>query len=177
MKNNLLIYSSVDGQTKKICERIIDSSLSKESFEMVKIEDADSININNFLQIIVGASIRYGKHNKKVLSFIKKHKNLLDTKNTAFFSVNVVARKKDKNTPYTNPYVLKFLKKTNWQPNKTAVFAGRIDYPKYNFIDKHIIRLIMFITSGPTDLTQSYEFTDWNSVDKFAKEISNTSDY
>ena len=30
----------------------------------------------------------------------------------------------------------------------------------------------MFITKGPTDTTQSYEFTDWSKVDDFAKELN-----
>ena len=29
----------------------------------------------------------------------------------------------------------------------------------------------MFITKGPTDTSQSYEFTDWLKVDNFAKEL------
>ena len=29
----------------------------------------------------------------------------------------------------------------------------------------------MFITGGPTDTSQSFEFTDWSKVDKFAKEL------
>ena len=31
----------------------------------------------------------------------------------------------------------------------------------------------MLITKGPTDTSQSYEFTDWSKVDNFAREISN----
>ena len=98
---------------------------------------------------------------------------LLEIKNNAFFSVNVVARKKEKNTPDTNPYIKKFLKKTNWRPKKIEVFAGKVDYPKYNFFNKLVIRFIMFITRGPTDISQSYEFTDWKKVKKFSKELSN----
>ena len=177
MQNTLLIYSSTDGQTKKICERIIKLSDPRDSFKLIKVDDVENEDLNSFIQIIVGASIRYGKHDKKVFKFVEEYKNILDNKKTAFFSVNVVARKNDKNTPGTNPYIIKFLKKTNWKPNKTAVFAGKIDYPKYKFIDKHMIRLIMFLTKGPTDLTRTYEFTDWSSVDKFAKDISNISDY
>ena len=177
MKKNLLIYSSTDGQTKNICNRIQSFSNKEVSSKVIKIENVDSENLENYNKIIVGASIRYGKHNKEVFKFIKKNKNILENKKTAFFSVNVVARKSDKNTPETNPYVIKFLKKTNWKPNKTAVFAGKIDYPKYDFFDKHVIRLIMFMTKGPTDLSKTYEFTDWDAVDKFAKEISNINDY
>ena len=52
-----------------------------------------------------------------------------------------------------------------------AVFAGKVDYPNYNVFDKYIIKLIMFITKGPTDTSQSYEFTDWSKVDSFARDI------
>ena len=90
-----------------------------------------------------------------------------------FFSVNVVARKPEKNTAETNPYINKFLKISKWRPNKIKVFAGKVDYPNYNFFDKYIIKLIMFITNGPTDTSQSYEFTDWSKVDDFSKELKN----
>ena len=56
-------------------------------------------------------------------------------------------------------------------PKKIAVFAGKVDYPNYGFFDKYIIKMIMFITKGPTDTSQSYEFTDWSKVDIFAKEL------
>ena len=69
--------------------------------------------------------------------------------------MNVVARKNEKNTPDTNPYIKKFLKKTNWRPKKIEVFAGKVDYPNYNLFNKLVIRLIMFITKGPTDISHS----------------------
>jgi menaquinone-dependent protoporphyrinogen oxidase len=83
----------------------------------------------------------------------------------------VVARKSEKNSPNTNPYMKKFLKTTSWQPNKLGVFAGKVDYPNYKFFDKYIIRMIMWITKGPTDISQSYEFTDWKVVENFAKTL------
>ena len=86
--------------------------------------------------------------------------------------MNVVARKPEKNTPATNPYVQKFLSLSEWQPTKIAVFAGKIDYPSYNFLDKFMIRLIMWITKGPTDTKNVYEFTNWDDVDNFAKKIN-----
>ena len=83
----------------------------------------------------------------------------------------MVARKLEKNSPNTNPYIKKFLKISKWIPKKIAVFAGKVDYPNYGFFDKYIIQLIMFITKGPTDTSKSYEFTDWSKVDDFAKEL------
>ena len=170
---SLIIYSSTDGQTKKICEAIRENFNNKEFIEILPLEDAFHLNINNYDQIILGASIRYGNYKSNLFKFIKYNIKILETKKNAFFSVNVVARKNEKNTPDTNPYIKKFLRKTNWRPKKIEVFAGKVDYPNYNFFNKIMIRLIMFITKGPTDISQSYEFTDWEKVKKFSKELSN----
>ena len=170
--DDLIIYSSTDGQTKKICETIKENLPSGNKFQLISLDEALHFNLEKCEKIIIGASIRYGRHNKKVIDFIIKNKNILNLKKTAFFSVNVVARKEEKSTPETNPYVLNFLKKTNWKPDKLSVFAGKVDYPSYRFLDKYIIRLIMWFTKGPTDVTKSYEFTNWDEVKKFGKVIN-----
>jgi len=171
MSNTLIIYSSTDGHTKSICERIINFSDKKNKVKIVSLNEAANYNLSEFNKIIIGASIRYGTHSKELYKFIELNKNILDTKDSIFFSVNVVARKLEKNSPDTNPYIKKFLKISKWSPKKIGVFAGKVDYPKYGFLDKYIIKLIMFITKGPTDTSQSYEFTDWSKVDNFAKEL------
>ena len=51
------------------------------------------------------------------------------------------------------------------------MFAGKIDYPKYKFLDKYAIKFIMWITKGPTDTSKVYEFTDWNRVKSFAEKL------
>ena len=171
MTKYLFLYSTTDGHTKKICEYI--GNILKQQNHEIKI-DPISLELkkpSEYDAIILGASIRYGKHQKSLFNFINKHKDLLETKESAFFSVNVVARKSEKNSPNTNPYMKKFLKTTSWQPNKLGVFAGKVDYPSYKFFDKYIIRIIMWITKGPTDISQSYEFTDWKVVENFAKTL------
>ena len=178
MKRILITYSTTDGQTKLICEKI--KSVLDGTF-IVDLQSIQSINENlevlnkSFVHVIVGASIRYGKHSYEVYDFIKNNINFLESSSNAFFSVNVVARKPEKNTPETNPYIKKFLALSNWTPKKLAVFAGKVDYPKYRFIDKNMIRLIMWITNGPTDMSKTYEFTDWIKVKEFAHEIKKIS--
>ena len=171
MTKYLFLYSTTDGHTKRICEYI--GNILKQQNHEIKIEpiSLELKKLSEYDAIILGASIRYGKHQKSVFNFINKHKDLLETKKSAFFSVNVVARKSEKNSPNTNPYMKKFLKTSSWQPNKLGVFAGKVDYPSYKFFDKYIIRMIMWITKGPTDISQSYEFTDWKVVENFAKNL------
>ena len=172
MSSSLIIYSSTDGQTKIICEKIKNFSKDSESIKLISLEEASDFNLQSYKNIIIGASIRYGKYNKNLYKFISSNKETLEKKRSAFFSVNVVARKPEKNTPETNPYMQKFLKISNWKPDKLGVFAGKVNYPNYSFFDKYIILLIMFITKGPTDTTKSFEFTDWSKVEDFAKELS-----
>ena len=169
--NSLIIYSTTDGQTKKICETLKENSIDKYFYEIISLEEAFHKEIEKYEKIIIGASIRYGRHNPKIYEFIEINKEVLEKKKSAFFSVNVVARKSEKNTPDTNPYIIKFLKKSEWQPKKLGVFAGKIDYPRLSFINKIVIRLIMFITKGPTNTNNTYEFTDWQRVKKFINEF------
>ena len=172
MKSTLIIYSTTDGQTLEICNKIFSKLNVSESSQVIHISKAEGLDLNQFDKIIIGASIRYGKHKPELYEFIKKNVACLEAKENAFFSVNVVARKPEKNMPETNPYMQKFLELSPWIPKKLAVFACKIDYPKYKFIDKHMIRLIMWITKGPTDVKNTYEFTDWNGVDEFSKQLN-----
>jgi len=170
MKKKLILYSTTDGQTLKICERI--KKMVSSEIDIVSLDNIKSIKLDFYDLIILGASIRYGKHKLEVSNFVLNNKEFLESKKTAFFSVNAVARKDNKNTPESNPYILKFLKQTNWKPDYVEVFAGKINYPKYNLIDKYIIRFIMWITKGPTNIKNVYEFTDWAKVDNFASKFS-----
>ena len=171
MKSTLIIFSSTDGHTLKICERIMGFEKNKDDSQIASISEAEHSNISEFKRIIIGASIRYGKHKPDLYEFIESNLDEISSKENAFFSVNVVARKPEKNTPETNPYVKKFLLKTSWKPRSLEVFAGKIDYPKYNFVDKHMIRFIMWMTKGPTNTNNTYEFTDWDMIDSFAKKV------
>ena len=171
MQKAVIIYSTTDGQTKRICEFLKQKLEAKINIDLFSIEEIDRAELNFYDKIIIGASIRYGKHSPKLYKFIEKNIEVLKANFTAFFTVNVVARKEGKNNPDTNPYMKKLLQLTNWQPNLLGVFAGKIDYPAYKFTDKQMIRLIMFITKGPTDTSGTYEFTNWKSVEEFSDRL------
>ena len=171
MKNTLIVYSSIDGHTKKISSKIAEHLSKSNNVDLVSLLEAKTLSLKNYQQIIIGASIRYGNYRKDLFEFIEKNLDDLNEKENAFFSVNVVARKSEKNTAESNPYVNKFLKTTKWKPKNLDVFAGVVDYPVYNFFDKLMIKLIMWITSGPTDTKARFEFTDWERVKGFAEDL------
>ena len=173
MANILIIYSTTDGHTREICLRlkqVIEDAGNQ--ITLVDVGHSSAINLGDFDKIVIGASIRYGKHSPAVYDFVKENARVLDSKPNAFFTVNVVARKPEKNTPETNPYLIKFLKQITWKPKTLAVFAGKIDYQRYGFVDRTMIRFIMWITKGPTDPATNIEFTDWDQVAAFGRVVS-----
>ena len=85
MFGSLIIYSSTDGQTKAICERIKNFTKNNESIKLASLKEATSINLQSFENIIIGASIRYGKHNKDLYKFINNNKETLEKRKSAFF--------------------------------------------------------------------------------------------
>ena len=173
MADILIIYSTTDGHTREICLRLKEV-IERQQHQtcLASIKECADIDLQSFDKIVIGASIRYGKHSPLVTKFIKRNEQILDKIPNAFFSVNVVARKKEKSLPETNPYLQKFLRKISWRPKQLAVFAGKIDYSKYRFFDRLVIRFIMWMTKGPTSLNEAIDFTDWQKVDDFGKLIS-----
>ncbi|HKI64747.1 MAG TPA: menaquinone-dependent protoporphyrinogen IX dehydrogenase [Burkholderiales bacterium] len=173
MSKILILYSTIDGHTLKICGRLRQVvEQAGHEVTLAELRGRPDIELEPFDKIVIGASIRYGKHRPQVAEFMRTNRRILERKPSAFFSVNIVARKQNKNTPETNPYVRKFLRQIEWRPRQVAVFAGMLDYPRYGFWDRQIIRFIMFLTKGPTDPNSVVEFTDWRQVEAFGQQIS-----
>ena len=164
----LILYSSHDGQTKKISE-FLAALLDGEVVVDALRADYD---LQNFDRVVIGASIRYGHFNKMLDRFVIRNSLHLEQKRAVFFGVNLTARKEGKDNPETNVYVRKFLQRIKWQPKLAAVFAGALFYPRYKWFDQVMIQFIMRITGGETDTTKEIEYTDWEKVKWFAQRIN-----
>ena len=172
MSRILILYSTVDGHTLRICERL--RALlgpSGHDVALTELTDDTSVALEPFDKVVVGASIRYGRHRPCVARFLQANRQTLERKATAVFSVNIVARKPSRNTPDSNPYLRKLLQEAGWRPRRLEVFAGKLDYPRYAFWDRQIIRFIMLLTRGPTDPRAVVDYTDWQQVARFAQTI------
>lgn len=174
MEKALLLYSSREGQTRKIIRRISEL-LNDTEVEITDLHQPLSVNIEDYDRILIGASIRYGHLNKKLYQFIESNKAVLENNRAAFFCVNLTARKEDqgKDTPEGSAYIKTFLKKSPWQPNLIGVFAGALYYPRYNWFDRTMIKFIMNMTGGETDTTKEVEYTNWEKVEQFAQKFKN----
>jgi menaquinone-dependent protoporphyrinogen oxidase len=164
----LILFSSVDGHTETICLRLRQIlECAGAQVTVVPMGEENSQALAAMDMVVVGASIRYGYHRVNVVRFMQTHRVLLASRLNAFFSVNLVARKVAKRQPDTNPYLGHFLRRIGWRPQFLEVFAGRLDYPACRPLDRWMIRLIMWMTKGPTDPSTVVDYTDWSQVERF----------
>ncbi len=176
MSSILIAYSTVDGHTRTICDRLrLGLEQQGHAVTLSCLGDVAPADVPSHDKVVIGASIRYGKHRQEVFDFIRVNQHALADRPGAFFTVNVVARKPGKDSPDTNPYMKAFRRqtsKTAWRPALLGVFAGKIDYQRYSFFDRQMIRFIMWLTHGPTGAHDCVEFTHWASVDAFGERVA-----
>ncbi len=175
----LICYASHDGHTRRIAERIaarVESrgtavdlvDLSRRQPAAAEVEAAPAV--------AVIAAIRYGHHLPPARAFVQAQRDRLAQKPLAMISVNLTARKPEKRSVAGSVYLRKWVETPGLRPRIATAVAGKLDYPRYGWFDRMMIRLIMKITGGPTDPSVTVEFTDWDRVDALADEIAALAD-
>ncbi|MEN8712755.1 MAG: flavodoxin domain-containing protein, partial [Arenicellales bacterium] len=71
MANILMLYSTTDGHTVEICQEI-QAILEQHAnaVELFSINEAADVDLAKYDKLVIGASIRYGKHNKSVFDYV-----------------------------------------------------------------------------------------------------------
>jgi len=171
-----VFYATRDGQSQRIGARIVERLGERGIRAMARnlISAAPtSTELADASLVVLLASVRYGRHLPEADRFLAAYKAAHPPPPLALASVNLTARKPDKSTAEDNPYVRKLLARHGLRPVLAAAFAGRLDYPRYRALDRQIIRVIMWLTGGPTDPSTCIEYTSWNAVDDFASQLAN----
>ncbi|MGY0216041.1 menaquinone-dependent protoporphyrinogen IX dehydrogenase [Endozoicomonadaceae bacterium StTr2] len=175
MAQSLLLYASHDGQTARIMSSIA-AELRAKNIEVdqlllsanAPLRQLTAEDLLEYSSVLIGAPIRYGRHMTAIQRFVGENHNWLNQIKSGFFSVNLTARKPERNSRETNPYLKRMLSQVGWQPDMVEVFAGSLQYSRYPFYDRLMIQLIMKMTGGSTDTSKDIEYTDWNKVNDFA---------
>lgn len=171
----LFCVASHDGQARRIAERMT-LRLAERGFgfhlhDLYDGPPAPAV-LDQAAMVVVVAAIRYGFHLPCARRFVKTHAAELSKRPFALVSVCLTARKPGKDTPEGNVYLRKWLRRMKAKPQLAAAIAGKLDYPRYAWWERQIIRLIMKMTGGPTDPSTVMEYTNWQAVDAFGDQIA-----
>ena len=174
MARILVLYSSFDGQTRRIAARI--GEVLHHAGHAPVVRAADSSDVTGELEaadgVVVGAAIRYGHFAKQLESLVRSRRAMLAARPNAFFSVCLTAGGPGAKPAVASGYVEDLLDRTGWTPGDTAIFAGALRYRKYNPFIRFMMRLIVGHAGGDTDTSRDDEYTDWEAVERFAARLA-----
>lgn len=170
MAKVLIVYGSGYGQTQKISEFIAEQ-LRERGIETDSLSGKhlpQNLSPESYDGIIVAASVRKMQYQKYIVSFVRSHSQLLQKLPSAFVSVSMA----EAGGHFQSHWLEKFISDSGWRPAIFKSFAGALDYRKYNFITRFIMKKISQKTGMNTDTSANHEYTDWDAVRQFADEFA-----
>ena len=169
-----IYYATRDGQSRRIAEhlslRLTEAGRPASAQNLAAAPPAAS-DLGAAATVVLVAAVRYGRHLPEADRFLTVYRTLQSPPPLALASVNLTARKPGKTTATGNVYLRKVIARHRLAPAVAVAFAGRLDYRRYGWRDRWIIRFIMLLTGGPTDPTTCIEYTSWRAVDDFASAV------
>lgn len=176
----LLVYASHFGQAKQItltiAEQLRQQGIAAHCMALPSGQAVQAI-AGHWRAVLWIASVRYGRFAKSLAPFIQVQQAAAAQTPWGFASVSLTARKPEKRSPEAHRNTQQFLahlQQQGLQPQWAAVFPGALRYPRYDWLDKYMIGLIMRITGGVTDTRLEVEYTDWDAVRAWASQIAAT---
>jgi menaquinone-dependent protoporphyrinogen oxidase len=170
-----LFYATRDGQSRRIAERIA-SRLADHGITALPRDLAGGLPARSSLRaarlVVVVAAVRYGAPLPEAEQFLASYRTLAEPPDLVLLSVNLTARKQGKDTVEGNAYLRKSIARHRLAPVFALAIAGRLDYSRYGWWDRQLIRFIMKLTGGPTDPKTCIDYTPWDVVDDVALRIS-----
>lgn len=166
----LLIYASIEGQTRKIAAHI-EKLLKANHHSSDAINATDDIEFPDLVDVdgvIVCAPVHVSSFPKAINRVLEEKHSKLMAFPGAFVSVSMaVASGEQSDAAEIDKIVHELSEDTNWWPVVTHNAAGALKYLAYDFFKKWMMRRIAEKSGGPTDTSQDYEYTDWDELDKF----------
>ena len=171
MASVLLLYATGEGQTEKVAGRIA-GLLEPRGHEVTTVDvrrASGDLGVEEFDAVLVGSSIHMGTHPERIREFVRTERDALAERPSAFFQVCLSAAAEDpERRAEADRYVEEFVAETGWRPDRTAVFAGALRYSRYGFLKRAVMKRVAAESTGDTDTGRDYEYTDWESVERFA---------
>jgi menaquinone-dependent protoporphyrinogen oxidase len=176
MATVLIVYSTKEGHTEKIVERMRETLMAGGHDVRTAHVVRDSVGIDHDVDaVIVGGPIHKGRHADELVEFARRNRERLNSLSAGFFTVCLSAvESTPESQAATEGYLNAFVAESGWHPENVAVFAGSLAWTHYDFFTTLVMRLIARHYGMPErfDRTQDYDYTDYDAVQAFAEKIA-----
>ncbi|HKJ59719.1 MAG TPA: flavodoxin domain-containing protein [Halobacteriales archaeon] len=174
MTSILVAYGTGAGQTAKVADRIA-SVLDERGHDVtaLPVSAASTVDMDDFDAVLVGSPINYQRHLPAVVEYVEENRETLSARPSGLFQLSLAPL-----APFglgetgDRTYVDELTGQTGWRPDTVGHFAGAIRYSQYDRPTRWLFRLVAALTTGDTDTSRDYEYTDWEAVERFADEFA-----
>jgi menaquinone-dependent protoporphyrinogen oxidase len=172
MPRIVVLYATTDGQTGRIARHVA-AALSSEGAEAQVVDAAappPGFSLVDADAAVVAGSIRMGRHQRALTRLVRSRAAELAGIPGAFLSVSLsAARATDPARRDVRKCIERFIEGTGWTPDTVLPVAGALQYSRYGFFLKRVMRFIYRANGGDTDMSRDYEYTDWDRLTSFAQ--------
>ncbi|WP_430297766.1 flavodoxin domain-containing protein [Sinomonas sp. B1-1] len=168
----LIAYSTHEGQSAKVADFIAEVLRGRGLDATVSdIKESPNATPAGYDGVIVGGSIHMGKHDNRMVEYVRSNLEALSAAPSAFFSVSLSSHGEPEEA---EGYVKNFEEQTGWRPDSVAMFSGGLPYTHMNFILRHMMKKIVEGKPGSmdTDTSRDYVYTEWDGVRRFAEDFA-----
>ncbi len=177
MADILIVYGTTEGHTAAVVARMASALVAAgHTVEPVDAREVREREIGSgYAGILVGGSVHMGEYQSSVRDFVQRHRALLESTPSAFFSVSLSAAEADEHARQETMAVVEhFERETGWHPARVELIAGKLAYSQYNFFTRHVMQLIARQHGQTGDTSRDIVYTDWDAVERFAREFASS---
>jgi menaquinone-dependent protoporphyrinogen oxidase len=172
MSRILIVYGSNYGQTERVAQRI--AGILMDAGHQVTVYMGNRLprtfSVAEYDGAVVAASVIMNHHQRYIRDFVRRSVHRLNEIPSAFVSVCGAGG----DPPRARAYVDALLRETGWHPTVTHSFTGAVAYTQYGWLFRWVLKRISRQKGLPTDTSRDWDFTEWDEVERFAKELAVT---
>ncbi|OPY31368.1 MAG: protoporphyrinogen oxidase [Methanomassiliicoccales archaeon PtaU1.Bin124] len=177
----LVAYGSKYGSTKEIAERIAKNLREGGMTVDLKNVTEEKVTAGGYDLAVVGSGIYAGKWMKPVLKFLQDGSPELSKGKVALFACCMDAADPKANKDAVKRYIADVQAgMPGLKVASSATFAGVVDFNKYGFVVKKIMKSIYVKRNEEAgspekadeiDWTKTRDYRDWNAIDAWSKDL------
>ncbi|MDU8942675.1 flavodoxin domain-containing protein [Ovoidimarina sediminis] len=163
--NLLIIYGTVEGQTRKIATHVADLAKSLgHNVTMTNAEETSEVDLDGVGAVILAASVHQRRHPRHFEALVQGAREGLAACPTLMMSVSLSAAFPE-GLEEAGEYLTEMKMRTGFEPAETLLVAGAIRTDHYDYFSMQVVRFVV-MRGRPFDASAgTHEFTDWKAVD------------
>jgi menaquinone-dependent protoporphyrinogen oxidase len=171
--NVLVIYATIEGQTRKIAETIAaDIEALGGHAGLMNVAEMSEYGLERPDGVILCAPIHVGRYPSPFVDFVHREVGWLNSLPTAFVSVTLAIHSSlEDERSEAEQFPAKVMELTGWKPLMIHHAAGALRFTEYDFFKRWMMRRISEKEGGPVDTRSDHEFTDWDAIRKFVEDF------